>query len=194
MYRRLCNPSCSWCVRSAGAQQPRDPVHHLIPAAPARVGVGITQRQSHSRRRHPDGAREQSRNRHRAHESLHCRNQRSSGPRLLRSGVSLDAAIADHQYAHGSRPARQRRQADGPGFVNNFSLRQNLTNWGTLAQSRLRQLSERTTNPFSSFNPLHQFAAPARYLAAAASRSQIDRQRAQLRISPKAGECLEHRS
>jgi HAE1 family hydrophobic/amphiphilic exporter-1 len=71
------------------------------------------------------------------------------------------------------------------GFVNNLSLRQNLNNWGTSFHLDFDNSRATTTNPFSSFSPLVSSRLLLGISQPLVRGRDIDQNRAQLKISQK---------
>jgi HAE1 family hydrophobic/amphiphilic exporter-1 len=71
------------------------------------------------------------------------------------------------------------------GFVNNFYLRQKFQKFGTLAHLDFENARQTTTNPFTSFNPLLSTRLVAGFTQPLLRGRLVDRDRAELRIRQK---------
>ena len=137
------------------AQEPKQPEMRTFPdaAAPARVGVGITQRNL---------ALED------AIQMALENNLEIDIERTNRSTAETNVQAARGFFDPAFRwtplmettntPTGSVLQGSGGkltdrGFVNNLSLRQNLNNWGTSFHLDFDNSRATTTNPFSSFSP-----------------------------------------
>jgi outer membrane protein TolC len=155
------------------------------PAAPARVGVGITQRQLSLEE---------------AIEMALVNNLEIEIERTNRSTAETSVQAARGFFDPAFRWAPLLQTVNTPvasvlqgssgkltdrSFANNFSFRQNLTNWGTKFNVDFNNSRIATTNPFQSFTPMLTTQLLAGFTQPLMRGRTIDRQRAQLRISQK---------
>jgi HAE1 family hydrophobic/amphiphilic exporter-1 len=156
------------------------------PAAPARVGVGITQRQL--------GLEE-------AIQLALENNLDIDIERTNRSTAETNVVAARGLFDPSFRwtplletrntPAGSVLQGSGgkltdKGFVNNFYLRQRLpNNWGSVAHLDFENSRTTSTNPFQSFNPILSSRLVVGFTQPILRGRTIDRERAELRISQK---------
>jgi outer membrane protein TolC len=186
MYRRLA-VIVALGVFALAAQEQKQPEMRSFPdaAAPARVGVGIAQRNLTL-----DEAIQMA-----LENNLEIdieRTNRSSAE----TGVQAARGFFDPAFRWTpllqttNTPTGSVLQGSGGkltdrGFVNNFSLRQNLTNWGTSLHLDFDNSRTTTTNPFSSFSPLISSRLLLGISQPILRGRTIDRQRAELKISQK---------
>lgn len=183
MYRRL-SVLIALGVSACFGQQPEMRAFP-DPAAPARVGVGITQRQLSLED---------------AIQMALSNNLDIDLERTNRSTAETSVEAARGFFDPSFRwtplletrntPAGSVLQGSGgkltdKGFVNNFYLQQRLPNWGSLVHLDFENSRTTSTNPFQSFNPILSSRLVIGYTQPLLRGRVIDRERAQLRITQK---------
>jgi hydrophobic/amphiphilic exporter-1 (mainly G- bacteria), HAE1 family len=155
------------------------------PAAPARVGVGITQRQL-SLRDAIEMALEnnleieiQKTTRDTAEQSV----QAARG--FFDPAFRWQPLLSTTNTPTGSVLQGASGKLTDRGFVNNFYLRQKFQKFGTSANLDFENARQTTTNPFTSFSPLISSRLAIGFTQPLLRGRLIDRDRAELRIRQK---------
>lgn len=155
------------------------------PAAPARVGVSLTQRQLSL----DEAIRMALENN--LEIDIERTNRDTAAQNVLAARGFFDPAFRwTPLFDTSNIPVASVLQGAGGkltnrGLVNNFSLRQKLDQWGTVGHVDFNNLRQTTTNPFSSFNPTTTTTLLAGVQQPLLRGFRIDRERAELRVRQK---------
>jgi hydrophobic/amphiphilic exporter-1 (mainly G- bacteria), HAE1 family len=155
------------------------------PAVPARVGVGITQRQLSLR----DAIEMALANNLEIEIQKTARDTAEQSVQAARGffdpAFRWQPLLSTTNTPTGSVLQGASGKLTDRGFVNNFYLRQKFQKFGTVASLDFENARQTTTNPFTSFNPLISSRLAVGFTQPLLRGRLIDRDRTELRIRQK---------